>query len=56
LDLTPFIAYECSAITKTKDTYCIEQLVRGKIEFATLRFQHKEGLPGYQCPIFTRHA
>jgi hypothetical protein len=56
LDLTPFMAYEYSAITKTKETYCIEQVIRGKIEFATLRFPHKQELPGYQGPIFTRHA
>jgi hypothetical protein len=54
LDLAPFMAYEFSIITRTKEAYCIEQVNQGKIEFATLRFPHKEQLAGYSGPIFTK--
>jgi hypothetical protein len=55
LDLSPFMAYEFSSITKTKETYCIEKINKGRLEFATIRFPYKEALPGYQTQIFTKH-
>jgi O-acetyl-ADP-ribose deacetylase (regulator of RNase III) len=55
LNLSPFMAYEYSSITKTRETYCIEQIAKGKLSFATLRFPHKEDLPGYESNIFKRH-
>ena len=54
LDLSPFMAYEYSNITKTRETFCIEQIIEGKITFATLRFPDKAELPSHQKTIFTK--
>jgi O-acetyl-ADP-ribose deacetylase (regulator of RNase III) len=54
MDLTPFMAYEYNDITKTRETYCIEQIVEGRLTFATLRFPDITELPKHQQKIFTR--
>ena len=54
LNLSPFMAYEYSSITKTRETYCIDQIAQGKLSFTTLRFPHKEDLPGYHTGIFVK--
>jgi hypothetical protein len=53
LDLTPFMAYEFSEITRTRETYCIEQITQGRILFSTIRFPHKIELPNQQSPFKT---
>ena len=56
MDLTPFMAYEYNDITKTRETYCIEQIIKGRLTFATLRFPDKAELPNHQQKIFTRET
>ena len=53
LDLSPFMAYEYSEITRTRETYCIEQIIQGRILFSTIRFPHKIELPNQLFPFQT---
>jgi hypothetical protein len=53
LELSPFLAYEFTDVTNTREAYCISQIKKGRLTFQALRFSGKAELPNHQQPIFT---